>query len=94
MEVKGQKLGLTVWGETGSLLEQGADDTMKTSSAPRSSSVSPLQERSTSAFSELSAVTMETEKQTKNQTISAQFIENSDAQLLGIAVLNKFQRIS
>lgn len=64
---------------------------MKTSSAPRSSSVSPLQERSTSAFSELSAVTMETEKQTKNQTISAQFIENSDARLLGIAVLNKFQ---
>lgn len=55
---------------------------MKTSSAPRSSSVSPLQERSTSAFSELSAVTMETEKQTKNQTISAQFIENNDAQLL------------
>lgn len=55
---------------------------MKTSSAPRSSSVSPLQERSTSAFSELSAVTMETEKQTKNQTISAQFIENSDAEQL------------
>lgn len=35
---------------------------MKTSSAPRSSSVNPLQERSTSAFSELSAVPMETEK--------------------------------
>lgn len=63
--LKGLKPGLTVWGEMGSLLEQGADDTMKTSSAPRSSSVNPLQERSTSAFSELSAVAMETEKQTK-----------------------------
>lgn len=67
MELKGLRPGLTIWGEMGSLLEQGADDTMKTSSAPRSSSVNPLQERSTSAFSELSVVAVETQKkQTKN----------------------------
>lgn len=52
---------------------------MKTSSAPRSSSVNPLLERSTSAFSELSAVAVGTAKQAKNhQTISAKYIENSD----------------
>lgn len=54
---------------------------MKTSSAPRSSSVNPLQERSTSAFSELSAVAVGTAKQAKNhQTISVKYIDNSDVE--------------
>lgn len=62
---------LTVWGEKGSLLGLGAEETMKTSSAPRSSSVRPLQERSTSAFWEMSMEALTT-KHRKNEKV--QFI--------------------
>ena len=63
------KLVLTVWGEKGSLLGLGAEDTMKTSSAPRSSSVNPLQERSTSAFWEMSMEALTTEQKKYTQDI-------------------------
>lgn len=82
----GMKLGLTVWGEKGSLLGLGAEDTMNTSSAPRSSSVKLLQERSTSAFWEMSppAPTIKTQK----QDVNTKYIENTDNETIVTVLLN------